>query len=103
MIVKNRNQFYTNMNDLNLRFERNPSSRHMTYLKVSFFSPKTETNESQEQSNRRAVDDSIAMAESECMDQYYACRLSDWMNHQLGMYIYRVFEELVFCGTFHKR
>ena len=24
------------MNDLNLRFERNPSSRHMTYLKVSF-------------------------------------------------------------------
>merc|ERR1712106_1045722 len=45
----------TKMNDLNLRFERNPSSRHMTYIK--------------EQANRRSVDDAIAMAESECMDQ----------------------------------
>ena len=56
------------MNDLNLRFERDRSARHQNYLK--------------EQANRRAVDDAIAMAEAECMDQYYACRVSDWMNRQ---------------------
>merc|ERR1711911_383170 len=53
-------------NDLNLRFERTPSSRHMTYLK--------------EQKQRRDADEGIMFAEGECMDNYYATRLSDWMN-----------------------
>ena len=26
------------------------------------------------------------MAECECMDQYYACRLSDWMNQQPDLF-----------------
>ena len=47
MTVNRENQFNTNMNDLNLRFERNPSSRHMTYLKVSgLFWTTTETYKS---------------------------------------------------------
>ena len=58
------------MNDLNLRFERTPSSRHMTYLK--------------EQKQRRDADEGILFAEGECMDNYYATRLSDWMNKKPG-------------------
>ena len=58
------------MNDLNLRFERTPSSRHMTYLK--------------EQKQRRDADEGIMFAEGECMDNYYATRLSDWMNKKPG-------------------
>ena len=61
------------MNDLNLRFERTPSSRHMTYLK--------------EQKQRRDADEGIMFAEGECMDNYYATRLSDWMNKKPGKFM----------------
>ena len=73
------------MNDLNLRFERDRSARHKNYLK--------------EQANRRAVDDAIAMAEAECMDQYYACRVSDWMNRQAPFWLV----EKDFTSHFSKR
>ena len=74
MIIFSESVFRTSkikkMNDLNLRFERTPSSRHMTYLK--------------EQKQRRDADEGIMFAEGECMDNYYATRLSDWMNKKPG-------------------
>ena len=66
------------MNDLNLRFERTPSSRHMTYLK--------------EQKQRRDADEGIMFAEGECMDNYYATRLSDWMNKKPGTALFYGFK-----------
>ena len=59
------------MNDLNLRFERQTSSRHLTYL--------------QEQKQRRSVDDAITDAKQECMENYYVTRCADWMNKKPGV------------------
>ena len=46
---------------------------------------KRSVNPWKEQKQRRDADEGIMFAEGECMDNYYATRLSDWMNKKPGM------------------